>query len=78
MKSIVESFEFLKGLPIAKWKVVKDYKDLSSYEFPCYLKADIEGHKTEIEAIVKCDSLENAEKKLLEMHKKFPNNRIII
>mgnify|MGYP002640998744 CR=1 FL=1 len=78
MKSVIESFEFLKGLPLAKWKIVKDYKDLSSCKFPCYLKADVSGHKTETKAVIRCSSLEDAEKKLLEMHKTFPNDRIII
>jgi len=78
MKSVIESFEFLKDLPVAKWKIVKDYKDLSSYKFPCYLKADISGHKTEMKAVVRCNSLEDAEEKLLEMHKNSPSNKIII
>ena len=39
---------------------------------------DVVGHKSEIGAVVRCDSLEDAEKKLRKMHREFLDNRIIV
>lgn len=78
MKGVIDSFEFARRLPLAKWKIVNDYNDLSSFGFPCYLKADVVGHKSEMGAVVRCDSLEDAEKKLRGLHKKFPKNKIVV
>jgi acetate---CoA ligase (ADP-forming) len=78
MEGVIRSFDVVDGLPMVKWKVVTKYKDLSEFGFPCYLKADVVGHKSEIGAVVRCDNLEDAEKKLRKMHKEFPKDKIIV
>lgn len=78
MESVIESFHIVKDLSLARWKIVTKYGDLSEFGFPCYLKADVVGHKSEMGAVVWCDSLEDAEKKLRKMHLKFSKNRIIV
>jgi len=78
MESVIGSFDVVKGLPMARWKVVMKYEDLSGFGFPCYLKADVVGHKSEMGAVARCDNLEDAEKKLRKMHREFPKNKIIV
>lgn len=78
MMSVIESFEFLKSLPLARWVIVTKHEDLKKFDFPYYLKADVSGHKTELGAVMRCDSLEEAEKNLKKLHKSFPDKRIIV
>jgi hypothetical protein len=78
MLGVKESFDKLKGLPMAKWRLVTKHEDLRSFGFPCFLKADVSGHKTEMGAVLKCDNLEDAEKNLKKIHKMFPKNPIIV
>lgn len=78
MKGVIDSFNVVKDLPVAKWKIVTEHEDLMEFEFPYYLKADIVGHKSEMGAVVRCNNLEDAEKKLQKMHLKFPTKRIIV
>ena len=78
MESVIGSFDAVGNLPMVRWKVVTKYDDLKEYGFPCYLKADISGHKTDMGAVIRCDGLEDAEKKLRKMHKDFPKNNIIV
>jgi len=51
MKGVIESFEFLKGVSLAKYFVVNVESDLKKLTFPYYLKADVVGHKTELGAV---------------------------
>jgi acetate---CoA ligase (ADP-forming) len=78
MKGVIESFDVVRGLPVARWKVVTKYADLSEFGFPCFLKADVVGHKSEMGAVVRCDNLSDAEKKLRKMHLDFPKNKIVV
>ncbi len=78
MEGVVDSFGSVKSLPMVRFLVVTKHEDLKVFGFPCYLKADVVGHKSEMGAVVRCDSLKDAEKKLQKMHKKFPKNRIIV
>lgn len=78
MKGVIDSFDIVKDLPIAKWKIVTKHEDLSKFGFPCYLKADVVGHKSEMGAVVRCNSLEDTEKKLRKIHLTFPKNKIIV
>ena len=78
MESVIDSFDILKSLPLAQWKVVAKHSDLHKFGFPCYLKADVADHKSEIGAIARCDNIEDAEDKLRKMHVEFPNNKIIV
>lgn len=79
MLNIIESFENLEKakLPVAKYKVMKSEAELSSFSFPCWLKANISEHKTELKAVLKCASLEQAKENLKELRKKFPTQKII-
>jgi len=70
MKPLKESFEILKKFPVAEWKVVKSEEDFPK-QFPFYLKADVEGHKTEINAVRKCRNIEEARKALVDLRRKF-------
>lgn len=78
MLSVINSFSIMKNLPLANFRVITKHEDLSMFEFPYYLKADVVGHKTELGAVVRCDNLEDGEKKLKKMHKTFPKNKIIV
>ena len=78
MKGVIESFEFLKGVPVAKYFVVKSEKDLSKIGFPCYLKADVVGHKTELGAVLRCEDLKRAKKNFAVLKKRFKDNKIIV
>ena len=78
MLGVIDSFSEVASLPLARFHVVTKYSDLSFFGFPCYLKADVIGHKSEIGAVVRCDSLKEAEEKLKRLHNKFPKNQIIV
>ena len=78
MKGVESSFNIMKEVPTAKWKVVLEHYDLELFKFPYYLKADIVGHKTDEGAVIRCDDVEDAASKLKKLHKKFPQNKIII
>jgi hypothetical protein len=78
MKGVIESFKFVKGVSVAKYFVVKSEKDLSKVGFPCYLKADVVGHKTELGAVLRCEDLEIAKKNFKILSKKFPSKDIIV
>ena len=77
MKGVIDSFEAVRGLPLARWRVVLSYEDLAAFGFPVYLKADVSLHKSEAGAVVRCDSKEDAADKLFNMHKAFPKSRLI-
>lgn len=78
MEGVIDSFEAIRGLPLARWRAVTEMEDLKAFAFPYYLKADVVGHKSEMGAVQKCDSLEEACDKLQKMHKAFPDKRIIV
>lgn len=78
MKGVIDSFNLMKGLPMSKWIVITKHEDLKAFGFPCYLKADVVGHKIEMGAVVRCNSLEDIENKLRKMHLTFPKNKIIV
>jgi len=78
MESVIGSFDVVADLSMVRWRVVTKYADLSEFGFPCYLKSDVVGHKSEIGAVVRCDNLEDAEKKLRKMHREFPKNKIVV
>jgi acetate---CoA ligase (ADP-forming) subunit beta len=76
MLNLLDSFEQLKGLPIAKFKVIESEQDLDNFSFPCWLKVSLSEHKTEFSAVKKCINLEVAKKNFKEMRKKFTENII--
>jgi len=79
MLSLLDSFENLEKakLPIAKYQLVKNEHDLKKLQFPIWLKANVEGHKLELGAVVKANSFKEAEAVLKELRKKFPQEAII-
>ncbi len=80
MKGLIDSFQYLKKkrLCVAKFIVLKKKKDLTRLDFPYFMKVDTFEHKTDIGAVRRCDNLEEARKNLLELHKNFPDKRIMI
>jgi hypothetical protein len=78
MKGVIESFDFLKGVPMAKYFIVNSEADLSKVGFPCYLKADVEGHKTEMKAVLRCEDLKEAKKNFSDLKKRFKGKKIIV
>ena len=78
MLSVLESFKLLKGLPIAKFKVVNSNVDLKGFSFPCFLKIDSAEHKTDIGGVLKCNNQVELEKNLAILQKKFLDNKIIL
>ena len=78
MEGVLKSFEILKGVPMARFRVVTQEKDLVSFPFPYFLKADVGEHKTDVGAVAKCEDLEHAKATLKWIHKKFPENKIIV
>ncbi len=79
MLNIIDSFEKLKEnkFPIANHHIIKSEADLKKLQFPCWLKVNIEGHKTEEKAVIKANNLKEAEKTLKDLRKRFPENSII-
>ena len=78
MEGVIRSFDILKGVPMAKFKIVLEHEDLMKFEFPYFLKADVGEHKTDVGAVVKCEDLKHTEESLKWIHKKFPENKIVI
>lgn len=78
MLGVVDGFELLKGVAKAKWKVVSEHEDLLKFSFPYYLKVDSSGHKTDLGGVVRCYDLEDAHRKLQDLHKRFPKNKLVI
>jgi len=78
MLGVIDSFDFVKGLPLVRWKVVEVEDDLKSFGFPCYLKADVVGHKSEMGAVVRCENFEDGLKKLKVLRKRFSGKRIVV
>lgn len=78
MKPLLESFEKLKNLPIAKTKIVKKEDDLCLIQFPYYMKASIAEHKLEKKAVLRIENLEEAKNNFQRLIKQFPKTPIII
>lgn len=66
--SLSESFSLLKGLNIAKHKVITQEKELE-WTFPYYMKIDSGEHKTELKGVRLCKNIEEARKNFKEMQK---------
>ena len=77
MLNLIESFEFLRKFPIARYDIIKSEEDLEKLDFPYYMKVSISGHKTEEKAIFRCKNIEEAKKNFNFLRKKF-NSEIII
>lgn len=77
MLNVIDSFQALKGFPIAKWTVIKNEADLKNLDFPCWLKVNISEHKLEQKAVVQVTNVSEAESSLKNLRKKFPTETII-
>lgn len=78
MLKLVESFEKLKKISIAKYKVIIKEEDLKEFGFPCYLKVSAPIHKTDEGGVIKCNDFEQAKKEYQKLKKKFKNFEIIV
>jgi len=76
MLNLTKSFDILRKLPVAKYKSVNSESELN-FEFPFWLKADIEAHKTELGAVLKCRNKKEAEENFSALRKKFPGKIIM-
>lgn len=77
MLGVIDSFKILEKFPLAKWKIISNTENLKDFDFPCYLKADFSGHKTEEGAVLKCKNFEEAKKNFEKLKQKF-NSEIIL
>jgi len=78
MLNLIDSFEYLKKLPVAKYKVINSESDLKLMGFPYFLKVNLSGHKVENGAVKKCNNFEQAKENLKLLRKKFPKDTILI
>ena len=78
MEGVLKSFEILKGVPTPRFKLILEPADLEKFPFPYFLKADVGEHKTEAGAVARCDDLKHSQEVLKWIHKKFPENKIIV
>jgi hypothetical protein len=78
MKNLIESFEILKKLPIARAKIIEKESDLEFIPFPYFMKVSIPEHKTEKKALIKCNNISESKTSFSCLRKKFPNEKIVI
>lgn len=78
MKNLLESFDRLKNLPIAKTIKVKKESDLDKLDFPYYMKVSLSEHKLEKKAVLECVNEAQAKNNFSFLQKKFNNNDIVI
>jgi hypothetical protein len=78
MKTLLECFEKLKKLPIAKTIVIDSEEDLRKISFPYYMKASLSEHKLEKQAVLKIENIDDAKSNFNRLKKLFPKNPVII
>jgi hypothetical protein len=78
MKTILECFEKMKKLPLAKTIVVKSELDLVKLKFPYYMKASIAEHKLERKAVLRIENLDESKKEYNRLKKEFRKTSILI
>ncbi|MBR9704312.1 hypothetical protein GOV12_02790 [Candidatus Pacearchaeota archaeon] len=78
MKTLLESFQKLKTLKIAKTIEIKSELDLNKVHFPYYMKASISGHKLEEKAVLRCENEKQAIENFNNLKNKFKKEKIII
>ncbi len=77
MKSLVESFDILKGLPLVKTLIVNSVGDLEKVNFPYYMKINSGGHKLKMGGVVLCQDLKSSKKNYEIFKKKFKESIIV-
>lgn len=78
MKTLLECFEKLKKLPIAKTMIIKSESDLTRLPFPYYMKASIGEHKLEKKAVLRIENLQEAKISYQNLSKEFRKIPIVI
>jgi len=78
MKTILECFDKLGRLPIAKTLVIRSEEDLAKIKPPYYMKASLGEHKLERKAVLRIENIEEAKKEYLRLKKQFPKTPILI
>jgi acetate---CoA ligase (ADP-forming) len=78
MKTLLECFDRLKKLPIAKTVEIKSESDLTKIPFPYYMKASIAEHKLEKKAVLRIENEKIAKFTYDSLKKQFPKTPIII
>lgn len=78
MKTLLECFEKMKYLPLAKTLLIKSEGDLTKINFPYYMKVSIAEHKLEKKAVLRIENINQAKSEYNRLKKEFPNNPIII
>jgi len=78
MKTLLETFEKMKKLPLAKTILIKSEQDLIKISFPYYMKVSLAEHKLEKKAVSKIENKEQAIDEYNRLKKQFSKNPIII
>jgi len=78
MLTLLECFEKLKKLPLAKTIIIKYEDDLAKIKFPYYMKVSLAEHKLEKKAVLKIENIEEAKSNYSNLKKQFQKNPIII
>ncbi len=78
MKTLLECFDKMQGLPLAKTILVKSDSDLTKIPFPYYMKASLAEHKLEKKAVLRIENIEEGKKEYIRLKKEFKNVPIII
>jgi len=78
MKTLLECFEKLKNLPIAKTIPIKFENDLTRISFPYYMKVSLSEHKIEKKAVLRIENIEEAKINYNRLKKQFPKIPIVI
>jgi hypothetical protein len=69
MLELKKSLQILRHLPMAKYILVRDEKDLEKMNFPYFMKANVSLHKTEIGGVKKINDLSEARERYKRMKK---------
>jgi hypothetical protein len=79
-KSLVQTFETLEKnkIPIAKYTVLENKKDLKNLTLPIYIKIDSQKHKSKLGGVKRCNTLHEAVNTTNLFLKKFPKNLLIL
>lgn len=78
MKTLLECFEKMKHLPLAKTILIKSENDLSKINFPYYMKSSIAEHKLEKKAVLRIENINQAKLEYSRLKKEFPHSPIVI
>lgn len=78
MLDTIESFEFLRKFPLAKYKIVEKLEDLSGVDFPCFLKLSTSQHKTRLNSVFECHDYDELGQAFKKLKKRFKKERFVV